>query len=117
MAEVYGISNCNTVKKARNWLQENHVPYTFHDFKKEGVTVKKLQEWCKVFGWQNLVNKAGTTWKKLSEEEKEGITNQSAAIKLMMTNTSIIRRPVIEADGSCLIRFDEEEYAEKLRKN
>lgn len=114
MIHVYGIPNCNTVKKSIDWLKANNIAFTFHDFKKEGVTAAKLRTWCKYFGWQNLVNKAGTTWKGLDDDQKAAVTNQRAAIKLMMENTSVIRRPVVEAGDLLLIRFKEEEYADAL---
>lgn len=116
MIEVYGIPNCNTVKKAISWLKEQSLPYTFHDNKKEGISREKLEEWCKHFGWENLVNKAGTTWKKLSDDGKAAIVDERAAIQLMLSNSSIIRRPIIEAGKKRIIRFNDEEYSETLLK-
>jgi arsenate reductase len=108
---VYGIPNCNSVQKARTWLDEHQVSYEFHDYKKSGVTKAKLVSWSKQLGWENLLNKKGTTWRALEEEVQSSITTQAAAIKLMMENTSIIKRPVIEKDGEIVvIRFNEEEY-------
>ena len=116
MLKVYGIPNCNTVKKALDWLNQNKLPYEFHDFKKAGITKEKLQEWSAHFGWENILNTKGTTWAKLSEEDKLKINNKTAAIKYLMENTSAIRRPIIEAEGSYLIRFDEEQYEGLLKK-
>lgn len=108
---VYGIPNCNSVQKARTWLNEHQISYEFHDYKKTGITKDKLVSWSKQFGWENLLNKKGTTWRDLEEEVQQSITTQAAAIKLMLENTSIIKRPVIEKDGKIVaIRFNEEEY-------
>lgn len=114
MIKVYGIPNCNTVKKATDWLKQNKLPYEFHDYKKLGITKEKLKEWCNYFGWETVLNKKGTTWQALSDEEKQAVTNQKSAIKLMVEKTSIIKRPVIEANGKYLLRFNEEEYSEVL---
>lgn len=116
MIEVYGIPNCNTVKKSLEWLKDQSLPYRFHDYKKEGITEGKLQEWCSYFGWDNLINKAGTTWKKMSDDEKAAIFDERSAIQIMMSNASIIRRPVVEAGKKKLIRFNEIEYADALLK-
>ena len=116
MIEVYGIPNCNTVKKAVDWLQKHFLPYRFHDYKKEGITKEKLETWCHHFGWENLLNKAGTTWRKLPDDVKATIINQPSAIKLMLEQNSVIKRPVIEAGEKLLIRFNEEEYKILLPK-
>jgi arsenate reductase len=108
---VYGIPNCNSVQKARTWLNEHQISYEFHDYKKSGVTKDKLISWSKQLGWENLLNKKGTTWRELEEEVQNSITTQTAAIKLMKENTSIIKRPIIEKEGKIVvIRFDEAEY-------
>ena len=116
MIDVYGIPNCNTVKKALDWLKEHQLAYAFHDYKKEGVTEEKLTEWSNHFGWETLINKNGTTWKALTDEEKNKVIDQSSAIKLMKEKTSVIKRPVIEARRKYLIRFDEQQYADTLLK-
>lgn len=116
MIQVYGIPNCNTVKKALEWLKAHQLDYKFHDYKKEGVTAEKLNEWSKEFGWEFLLNKKGTTWKALPEEVKHTIINQNEAVKLMLDKPSAIKRPVIEAKGKYLIRFDEEQYKFVLLK-
>ena len=110
MIEVYGIPNCNTVKKALDWLKEHAVTYRFHDYKKEGISREKLEVWSHHFGWENLVNKAGTTWKKLPDDVKETIVDQRSAVQLMLHQNSVIKRPVIEAGKKWLLRFNEEEY-------
>ena len=113
---VYGIPNCNTIKKARTWLTENGFEYEFHDFKKLGITAEKLVEWCAVFGWEKVLNKKGTTWRKLSSETQGGVKDQASAVEVMLANPSAIKRPVIEQDGKVLlIGFQEEEYAAILR--
>ena len=108
---VYGIKNCNTVKKALDWLKRNELEYAFHDFKSNGISAAKLKEWCTQSGWENLVNKRGTTWRQLPADVQEKVTNQSSAIALMQAKTSVIKRPVIEASGTILtLGFDEEVY-------
>jgi arsenate reductase (glutaredoxin) len=114
MIKVYGIPNCNTVKKAIDWLNQNKLSYEFHDYKKKGVTKDKLQEWSKHFGWENILNKKGTTWAKLTDEQKEEINSEKKVIDYLTENSSAIKRPIIEASGQYLIRFDEQQYADVL---
>ncbi|UKT64126.1 Spx/MgsR family RNA polymerase-binding regulatory protein [Pedobacter mucosus] len=112
---VYGIPNCNTVKKALDWLKENHIDFEFHDFKKKGVTIEKLNHWCNVFGWETVLNRKGLTWKKLSKEEQIAIDSQEKAIAYLINNTSAIKRPIIENDNQAiLISFQESRYIETL---
>ena len=116
MKTVYAIPNCNTVKKALDWLKENKVVYEFHDYKKKGVTGTLLTTWCKQIGWEALINKKGATWRQLPKEIQETITTQKAAIALMTEKTSIIRRPLIEENGKIIaIGFDETEYKKALK--
>jgi arsenate reductase len=113
---VYGIPNCNTVKKATNWLKEQGREFTFHDFKKSGVTAEKLNAWCDAFGWENVLNKKGTTWRKLSPEEQVSVQDQKSAVQLLLSHTSAIKRPVIELDDKpVLLGFQEESYAQILK--
>lgn len=113
---VYGIPNCNTVKKARTWLTDNGIAYEFHDFKKQGISADKLNEWCTVFGWEKVLNKKGTTWKKIPSDQQSLIKDQPSAVSLLMENTSAIKRPVVEKDGKAiLISFDEELYSNLLK--
>ncbi len=113
---VYGIPNCNTVKKARTWLDENKFTPEFYDFKKKGITAEKLGEWCAVFGWERVLNKKGTTWKNLSAEEKEGVTDQESAILILLKYTSAIKRPIVEVNGKAvLISFEEADYIRALK--
>src|SRR5690554_567745 len=114
MVQVYGIKNCSTVKKALNWLTDHGIDYTFHDYKKSGISEDKIGEWQKVFGWEPLINKRGTTWRKLDGKEQAAIVDSSSASKLMQEHTSLIKRPIIEGDGIHLLGFNEEEYGKKL---
>jgi arsenate reductase len=108
MYKVYGIKNCDTMKKAMTWLTENNVPFEFHDYKKEGISAEKIQEWLTQKPWDVLINKAGTTWKKLSDEEKA--TDEIGALKLMMEKPSMIKRPIIENDKIMAMGFKPDDY-------
>ncbi|MFO7256642.1 MAG: ArsC family reductase [Bacteroidota bacterium] len=109
---VFGIKNCNTVKRALEWLGAHKVSYDFHDYKTKGITASKLKEWSRQVGWETLVNRKGTTWRQLDDRQKAQITNQGAAIKLMTEKPSVIKRPLIEKDGKVIaLGFDESEYA------
>jgi arsenate reductase len=113
---VYGIPNCNTVKKGRTWLSENGFTSEFHDFKKKGITAEKLREWCNIFGWEKVLNKKGTTWKNLTAEERESVTDQESAIQILLKHTSAIKRPIVEVGGKAVvIGFDESDYNKTLR--
>lgn len=105
---IYGIKNCDTVKKALKWLDDKGVQYEFHDFKKSGVSSEKLSEWSAQVGYEALVNKKGTTWKKLSQEEQETINSEERAFRLLQDKTSIIKRPVIESEGKIALGFNPE---------
>jgi arsenate reductase (glutaredoxin) len=109
MITLYGIPNCDTMKKARVWLGAHKIEYAFHDYKKSGVPEKELKHWVKQLGWETVLNRNGTTWRKLDESTKENI-NQTSAIKLMLENPSIIKRPVLNADGKLLAGFSDESY-------
>jgi len=95
MTTVYGIPNCDTVKKARAWLTEHGVAYEFHDFKKQGVPLKLIDGWIASVGWEKLVNRQGTTWRKLDEATKAAVTDAASAKALMMAQPSVIKRPVV----------------------
>ena len=114
MITIYGIPNCDTVKKARTWLDKKGIEYSFHNYKKEGITSDKIQNWFKQFPWDKLVNKAGTTWKELTDEEKALVKNEKAATDLMVRKTSVIKRPVIEdSTGKAIaLGFSEKTYEE-----
>jgi len=106
---MYGIPNCDTIKKAKKWLEANGIDYEFHNYKKEGISKAKLKDWCKQVDWEILLNRRGTTWRKLDDATKEGI-NKTSAIGIMTAETSIIKRPVIETDDMILVGFFEDEY-------
>jgi len=106
--KVYGIKNCDTVKKTLKWLDDNGASYEFHDFKKLGINEGKLAEWASKVGYETLLNKKGTTWKKLEPAEQASIVNQEAAFKLMQDKTSVIKRPVVEKGGEIAVGFDPE---------
>jgi len=109
MIVMYGIKNCNTVKKARRWLEDHNIEYEFHDYKKDGIDAKKLREYTKEFGWETLLNRKGTTWRKLPDEVKENV-NQTKAIKIMLENSSVIKRPLIDTGKKQIVGFNEEDY-------
>jgi arsenate reductase (glutaredoxin) len=105
---VYGIPNCNTVKKARTWLDEQGVVYTFHDYKKQGVPADRLEAWIKAVGWEVLVNRQGTTWRKFDDATKAAVVDAASAKALMLANASVIKRPVVERNGKVVcVGFDE----------
>lgn len=112
---IYGIPNCNTVKKTLDWFKQKNISIIFHDYKKEGISKAKLTAWCKLTGWQILLNKKSTTWRGLLADEQEKVTNQTAAINLMMNNASLIKRPVIEIGEEILVAFNETEILEAVR--
>lgn len=108
---LYGIKNCDTVKKARSWLDEHKIEYEFHDYKTAGITGKHLRTWVKQIEWQQLVNRSGMTWRKFSDEQKAKIVDDDTAIALMLTQTSVIKRPLVEVDGKVkALGFSVEEY-------
>lgn len=110
MTILYGIPNCDTVKKARSWLDAHAVAYTFHDYKKAGVDPAKLAAWCDAQGWEAILNRAGTTFKKLAEDDKADLT-QAKAIALMVAQPSMIKRPVVEHTGGLLVGFKPDIFA------
>ncbi|ANI88395.1 arsenate reductase [Arachidicoccus ginsenosidimutans] len=111
MYEIYGIKNCNTMKKAFDYLNAHKIPYEFHDYKKLGISAEKLKEWASQVGWEKLLNKQGTTWRSLDEETKNAITNEKKAVALMQEKTSVIKRPVIELGNEIvIIGFEENLY-------
>jgi len=114
--KVYGITNCNTVKKALDWLKANHVNYEFQDFKKLGVAPEKLQEWNDKAGYEKFLNKQGLTWKQLDPEVKESVKSSTDALKLLQQKTSMIKRPVIEDGNFLFFGFDEEVYKKHFLK-
>jgi arsenate reductase (glutaredoxin) len=112
---LYGIPNCDTTKKAMAWMKKNKIDFSFHDYKQEGISKQKLEAWCNKLGWENIFNKRSTTWRDLPESEQKKAVNQSAAIKLMMENNSIIKRPVIEFEDKLIVGFTETEFTKQLK--
>ena len=106
---IYGIKNCDTVKKARKWLDANSVPYTFHDFRVDGIDKTLVNDFLKQIELETLINKRGTTWRNLAAEEKE-IKNKTQAIALMIDNPAIIKRPVLDVNKTLTVGFSEESY-------
>ena len=112
---IYGIKNCDTMKKARSWLDAHKIAYTFHDYKVEGIDRAHLEAWAGKAGWEPLLNRAGTTFKKLPDGDKEGITEKKA-IALMLAQPSMIKRPVLDVDGKLLVGFKPAEYEKAFGK-
>jgi arsenate reductase (glutaredoxin) len=106
---IYGIKNCDTMKKARTWLEDKKVAHGFHDYKAAGIERGVLEGWAKKVGWEVLLNRAGTTFKKLPDADKEGITEKKA-LALMLAQPSMIKRPVLDIDGKLLVGFKPDEY-------
>lgn len=108
--KIFGIPNCGSVKKARTFFDEKAINYDFHDYKKAGIDEDHLKNWCEQFGWEKVLNRKGLTWRNLDETLKHEVDSQDSAIKLMLDNTSAIKRPVIESDKGNTIGFNEQEY-------
>ncbi|MET4206101.1 Spx/MgsR family transcriptional regulator [Bradyrhizobium sp. LA2.1] len=113
---IYGIKNCDTMKKARAWLDAHGVAYEFHDYKAVGVEKDKLKQWSDKAGWETLLNRAGTTFKKLPDSDKEGLTEKKA-LALMLAQPSMIKRPVLEVGGKLLVGFKPDIYAKEVKAN
>ncbi|WP_018985772.1 ArsC family reductase [Methylophilus methylotrophus] len=115
--KLYGIPNCNTVKKARDWLEEHAIAYEFHDFKKLGLDTATAQSWLQQYPWEKLVNRSGMTWRNLSDTEKNTVVDASSAQVLMQEKTSVIKRPVmVKNDKIIALGFNETEYAQLFAK-
>src|ERR1700704_2859275 len=110
---IYGIKNCDTMKKARGWLDSHGVAYGFHDYKTEGIAKDKLKHWADELGWETLLNRAGTTFRKLPDSDKEGL-NERKALALMLAQPSMIKRPVLDLGGKLLVGFKPEIYAREV---
>ncbi len=110
---LYGIPNCDTVKKARSWLDAKGVAYAFHDYKKAGIDAAMLNRWADAVGWEPLLNRAGTTFKKLDDADKADI-DRAKAIRLMIANPSMIKRPVVEGAGALLVGFKADDWAKQF---
>ncbi len=114
---LYGIANCDKVRAARNWLAQRGVEAGFHDFKQHGVTPVLLAGWLKQLEWTELVNRRGTTWKRLPEARRNGVTSAAAASALMLDQPSVIKRPVIDLDGKLHLGFDADAYSRLFGKS
>jgi Spx/MgsR family transcriptional regulator len=111
---IYGIKNCDTMKKARAFLDKAGVEYAFHDYKTAGIERARLETWAKKLGWEKLLNRAGTTFRKLSDKDKDGLT-EAKAIKLMLAQPSMIKRPVLDlGDGKLLVGFSPDDYKKSI---
>lgn len=110
---IYGIKNCDTMKKARAWLDAHRVAYSFHDYKAEGIDKRRLEDWAKDVGWEALINRVGTTFRKLPEKDKQGLT-AARAIALMLDQPSMIKRPVLDVGGKLVVGFKPDVYAAEL---
>ena len=107
---IYGIKNCDTMKKARAWLEKHGVDYSFHDYKTAGIERQRLEQWCKTVGWEMLLNRAGTTFRRLPEKDKAGVDDKKAAA-LMLAQPSMIKRPVLDlGGGKLLVGFSPDQY-------
>ena len=113
---IYGIKNCDTMKKARAWLDAHGVAYRFHDYKVEGIDRASLERWAKELGWESVLNRAGTTFRKLPDQDKEDL-NERKALALMLAQPSMIKRPVLEAGAKLLVGFKPENYAKEVGKS
>ena len=111
---IYGIKNCDTMKKARAWLDSHGVAYDFHDYKTAGIAKDKLKGWSDELGWETLLNRAGTTFRKLPDADKEGL-NERKALALMLAQPSMIKRPVLDLGGKLLVGFKPEIYAKEVQ--
>jgi Spx/MgsR family transcriptional regulator len=112
---MFGIPNCDTVKKARVWLDVADIGYQFHDYKKLGIDAETLNRWCDALGWTTVLNRAGTSFKKLPEADKTDL-DQTKAIALMIAQPSMIKRPIVEGDGVLLAGFKPELYGDKFAR-
>lgn len=113
MVTIYGIVNCDTMKKARAWLDGRGVAYRFHDYKKDGIDADRLAAWADELGWENLINRSGTTFRKLPDADKAGL-DRAAALRLMQAQPSMIRRPVLDLGARRLVGFKPELYEAAL---
>jgi arsenate reductase len=111
---IYGIKNCDTMKKARAWLDAHGVAYAFHDYKVAGIDRARLEGWAREVGWETLLNRAGTTFRKLPDRDKEGLTEKKA-LTLMIDQPSMIKRPVLDRNGALIVGFKPEVYAKALK--
>ena len=113
---LYGIKNCSTVKKARDWLDQRHIAHGFHDYKSLGADERQLQDWCDQLGWETILNRSGTTFRNLSEAARQNL-DQTKAVQLMVAAPSLIKRPILDLGPRIIAGFKAEIYAEILAKS
>lgn len=111
---LYGIRNCDTVKKARSWLEERKIDYVFHDYRKAGIDRERLERWCRELGWETLLNRSGTTFRKLPDADRESLDVRKATT-LMLDQPALIRRPVMDFGVRLVVGFKPEAYADAVR--
>ena len=114
MTTIYGIKNCDTMKKAFAWLDEHGVAYSFHDYKKSGIDSARLHAWSKAIGWKTLINTRGTTWRKLDAATQARVVDAPSAVAVLAQPPSAIKRPVVETGGQLLVGFDEADWRAAL---
>lgn len=114
MVKLFGIPNCDKVKKSQKWLGNHGINYEFHDYKKKSITNKQLTEWCKQVDWEALLNKRSRTWKELSEKDRSNLT-QTKAVQLMQQHPTLIKRPVVQNSKSLLVGFDNKLFAKNFK--
>jgi len=107
---MYGIRNCDTIKKSRKWLEANNFEYEFHDYRVNGLTKEQLQNWCEALGWEQVLNKRGTTYRQLTDEQKSSLS-ETTAIELLLELPAMIKRPLLDVDGSLTLGFKADNYA------
>ncbi|MFA0412840.1 ArsC family reductase [Vibrio renipiscarius] len=107
---MYGIPNCDTIKKAKKWLTEHNVEFDFHDYRKQGIDAEMMTQFCQALGWENVINKRGTTFRQLNQEQKEGLNEQSA-MTLLVEQPAMIKRPILFVDGQYHLGFKADQYA------
>lgn len=116
MIQLYGIKNCDTVKKARKWLEQHNIDYAFHDLREDGLALAQVQSWVAELGWENLINRRSTTWRELPDEDKSNL-NDSAASTLILAHPTLIKRPLLEWQGKVRVGFKESEYESILAQD
>lgn len=113
MTTLFGIKNCDTVKKARKWLEANNSDYTFHDFRTDGITAAQVQHWVAALGWETLINKRSTTWKQLDEDTKLNLNN-SSVVDVILASPTLIKRPLVERNGAFSVGFKAADFEQKF---
>jgi Spx/MgsR family transcriptional regulator len=106
---MFGIPNCDTIKKAKKWLEANELDYQFHNYRKDGISEEMVRQFCEKLGWEQVVNKRGTTYRQLTQEQKDSL-NQETAISLLVEHSAMIKRPILDVDGTLHIGFKAEQY-------